>query len=115
MGSLAAKSEVQADADRLSPKPEARTLLGCMWLQSARAIGGDKWSRVCQNGKRWSEIGGGIARRPFRQALLLRNLQGGRAREEKGSGRAAYTDPGGSLRISHRSLTPDWDQGWIVQ
>src|SRR5580693_7563437 len=45
MGSLAAKSEVQADADRLSPKPEVRTLLGCMWLQFARAIGGDKWSR----------------------------------------------------------------------
>jgi hypothetical protein len=88
MGSVAAQSEVQADADRLSPKPEARTLLGCMWLQFARAIGGDKWSRVCQNGKRWSEIGGGIAR-PFRQALLLRNLQGGRAREERGSGRAA--------------------------
>ena len=59
MGSLAAKSEVQADADRLSPKPEARTLLGCMWLQFARAIGGDKSYRVCQNCKRWSEIGGG--------------------------------------------------------
>jgi hypothetical protein len=56
---LAAQSEVQDGADRLSPKPEARTLLGCMWLQLARAIGGDKWSRVWQNGKRWSEIGGG--------------------------------------------------------
>ena len=41
------------------PKPETRTLLGCMWLQFARAIGGEKSYRICQNCKRWFEIGGG--------------------------------------------------------
>jgi hypothetical protein len=86
MGSLATQSEVQADADRLSPKPAARTLLGCMWLQFARAIGGDKSYRVCQNCKRWFEIGGGTHGGRSDKALLLRNLQGGRAREEKGQG-----------------------------
>ena len=116
MGSLAAKSEVQADADRLSPKPEARTLLGCMWLQFARAIGGDKWSRVCENGKRWSEIGGGIARRPFRQALLLRNLQGGRAREEKVRGAPTIQIQEEAFGYRTGARHPIGTvKGWIVQ
>jgi hypothetical protein len=35
------------------------TLLGCLWLQFARAIGGDKKYRACENCKKWFEIGGG--------------------------------------------------------
>lgn len=35
------------------------TLLGCLWLQFARAIAGDKKYRACENCKKWFEIGGG--------------------------------------------------------
>jgi len=76
--------------------------LGCMWLQLARAIGGDRWSRVCQNCKRWSEIGGGTHDGRSDKRYCCGTCKAA-AHAKKKVRRADYTGPGGSLGISHRS------------
>jgi hypothetical protein len=35
-----------------------RTLIGCMWLQFAKAVDGDKEYRQCENCRAWFEVGG---------------------------------------------------------
>jgi len=116
MGSLAAKSEVQADADRLSPKPEVRTLLGCMWLQFARAIGGDKSYRACENCKRWFEIGGGTLGGRSDKRYCCGTCKAAAHAKKRVRARRLYRSGRMPADIAQKLDTPIGTvKGWIVQ
>jgi len=92
------------------------SLLGCMWLQFARAIGGDKSYRACENCKRWFEIGGGTLGGRSDKRYCCGTCKAAAHAKKRVRARRLYRSGRMPADIAQKLDTPIGTvKGWIVQ